>query len=488
MANKKDSNDKRIKVILVISPSNLNKTQIVSTQYPINLGYIASYIIKNNNALVTLLDYNALPYSDESFNQTIKDINPDIVGFSCYTINIKIGHHLASLVKNTNKDILTVVAGPHSTALPKETMDEFPNFDVIVKGEGEITISELCNRVMDNKELDGCLGIVHRVNGEVKIEAPRPLIENLDELPFPKRDLADLSLYNRSHTSRGLSRKFLNISEFVISRGCPFECIFCGSHLAYKRVIRYRSPENVIAEMEECINKYGTNHFSILDDTLTLNHNIIYALCKELKRLGITWDCNTRVSAVTQELLNEMAQSGCIKVSFGVESGSQRIINLNKKLITIEQVKKAFDMAHKAKIKYVEGTFMIGSHPDEKPEDVKETIKLIKEIKPDLISLSVVVPLPGTEIYELLKQNNLIFAKEWDEFMFVAGTPKWRTFHFTPEELVKWQRKGLMAFYFTPNYIFKRLSEVRSFGELKYWTDIGMNFIKAIVFQQKANA
>lgn len=470
-----------MKIALVIPPSNLSKVEVVSTHYPVNLGYIGAALIQNNHT-VELWDYNVEPFTMDSFTARVRESKPDMLGLSCMTLNIKNGNKLAEVAKQHLKNVFCIVAGAHSTALPAQTLEEFPFFDAVIVGEGEETIIELCKKLEKKQSLHKTLGMCHRSNGKIILEPQRPLIDNMDSISFPNRDLGKKELYIRSHVSRGISRKFLNVLEIIVSRGCPYECIFCASHLAYKRRTRYRSLDNVFAEIKECMEKYGINHVTILDDTFTLNKPLVKEFCHRIKELGITWNCDTRVDQVDQEMLNIMADAGVIKISFGIEAGSSRIMELIKKQITPELVIEAFRMARKAKIKLVEGTFMIGSHIDETEEDVNETIRLIRKIKPDLISLAIVTPLPGTYTYEIMKQKGYILAKDWDKFMYVAGVPTWRTTHFTPEDLVRLQRKVLMSFYLSPYYILRMMKKMSSVKEMKYWLGMGREFFKRIVF------
>src|SRR3989344_3609325 len=321
-----------MKIALIIPPSSLSKLEDVSTHYPMNLGLIAACLIEKNIE-VQMWDYNVEAFTENSFFKRVKEYSPDLIGFSCMTLNIKIGNHLAMLAKKASKDIFAVVAGAHSTALPVQTLEEFPFYDVVILGDGEETIIDICNRLKEKTSLSGVLGICHKLNGKIIIEKPRLLIDDLDKLPFPKRDLGKKELYVRSHVSRGVSRKFLNVMEILISRGCPYECIFCATHLTYKRRVRFRSLDNVFGEIKIGIEKYGINHVEILDDTFTLHKGMVKEFCKRIKKLGISWSCETRVDQVDQEMLNDMADSGVHKISFCVESGSQRIMNLIKKQI-----------------------------------------------------------------------------------------------------------------------------------------------------------
>jgi len=236
---------------------------------------------------------------------------------------------------------IIIVGGNHVTSMPGETMKEFPIFDIGIVGEGEETLREIC----DGVSLQDVLGIVYREKDKVIVNQRRPPICSLDDLPFPARDLIDMKKY-RGASSPGLSREFLTITEIYVNRGCNWGlCTFCASMKTHQK-FRMRSIDNVIAEMKECIEKYKINHFTIDDDTFTTDKKRVMEFCEKVKPLNIKWDADTRVNNVDREMLQAMKNAGCKKLSFGVESGSQRILQLIKKGITIKQIKDAFNMCH----------------------------------------------------------------------------------------------------------------------------------------------
>lgn len=246
---------------------------------------------------------------------------------------------------------------------------------------------------------------------------------------------------------------------------------------------RFRSVENVLAEVEECVKKYNFEHFSIADDTFTLNQERAIEICYGLKKLGVrSWHCGgTRVNAVSPKMLKVMAETGCQKVAFGVESGSPRILELIGKKITLEQVKNAFLWAREAGIRFIEGNFIIGSDPAETQEDLKMTLDLIREIKPDLVSLAIIVPYPGTRVYEKMKSRGYIFTEDWEKFAMIDQVPCWRTEHFTSEELLKYQKKMLRNFYLRPDYLWRILVKLKNLDEIKYWAGTGWGFVRWLV-------
>jgi radical SAM superfamily enzyme YgiQ (UPF0313 family) len=173
-----------------------------------------------------------------------------------------------------------------------------------------------------------------------------------------------------------------------------------------------------------------------------------------------------------------MAATGCKKVAFGVETGSDRVIKLNEKKIDLHRVRQAIAWAKEAGIKHIEANFIVGSHPEETLEDLKKTQQLIKELDITFVSISVIVPYPGTPNYEIFKKNGFIYTDDWTQYVMFGQAPGWRTKHFTPEELLKYQKKLNTSFYLNPKYMLKLLSRVRSFNELGYYVKSGKAFVK----------
>jgi radical SAM superfamily enzyme YgiQ (UPF0313 family) len=469
-----------MKIILVRPSDPRGNIAFLSHSQPINLAYLAAYLIQHGFQ-VEIWDYEIEPLTASGFIERIVKAEPQIIGFGCMTPTIINGHRLAQSVKENFPRILTVVGGPHSSAWPKRALEDFPFFDAVVVGEGEETLLALCQAKEKNQDLGTVVGIVYKTAQGIQEGARRPLIENLDKLPFPSRDLLYLNL-RPGHVSRGISNKLTN-TEIFTSRGCPGNCSFCAIGVTMGPRTRFRSVENVLAEVEECLKKYNFDHFSIADDTFTLDQERAMKICYGLKKLGVrSWHCGgTRVNAVSPEMLKVMVKTGCQKVAFGVESGSPRILELIGKKITIQQVKNAFRWAREAGMRFIEGNYIVGSDPSETKEDLQMTMDLIKETKPDLISMMTIVPYPGTRVYDEMKRKGYIFTENWEKFAMIDQAPLWRTEHFTSKELLKYQKKMLRSFYLRPDYIMRILSKLKSFEEIKYWAETGWGFVQWLV-------
>ncbi len=477
----------KINVLLVQPPIHKSiDRSYASTQIPINLGYIAASL-EQEGANVKIVDFCVNDFIESEFIALLREFNPAFVGFTGMTSSMNFVRDIAKLVKQYDSGLLTVLGGVHISAIPKRTMEEIPHVDVGVMSEGEETIKEIYRLKAAGKPLEGIKGTIIRTGEKLEINPMRELIKNVDTIPFPARHLFDVKKYNKSHVSRGFSRKYLNIMELITTRGCPNQCIFCAGHINYGYMLRARSYENVKAEIEELIKNYGTNHISIQDDTFTLNKELVKRLCAYLKEKKLSWDCNARVNTVDFELLKLMKASGCKKISFGVESGSPRILKLIKKGITLEQVRAAFAASKKAGIRYTEGTFILGSHPSETEEEVRQTVDLIFELMPDFASLTIICPFPGTEVYRLMDEQKLLDENlDWSKFTFINNTPPFRRLeHLTAEQLVETQKKFLKTYYSSPRYILSQIIKMRSIGEVRYFINLGKHLVKEFFFKTK---
>jgi radical SAM superfamily enzyme YgiQ (UPF0313 family) len=344
-------------------------------------------------------------------------------------------------------------------------------------GEGEEIFLELVRAVSNSKDLKNIKGIVYREDGIIKVNGRKEIISELDSLPFPDRELVDLRLYKNTHPTKIIRRDFKNITEIITARGCPYNCTFCAGHEVFGFTVRFRSPENVIKEIEECRKKFKTNHITFLDNTFTLKKERVKTICKYLKEGNFTFDCNSRVDTVDEEIINIMKESGCEKISFGIESGSQRILDLINKKTNISQIKKTISLAKKVKIPVIEGTAMIGSHPTETREEVKMTFNLLKELDLDYVVVEVIVPYPGTSTYYEMEKRGLIKNKDWEKYVPYGEIPSWRTENFSEIELVKMQKKIMLGFYFRPRYIINKIRKIKTLKDFIYHIKILLDYL-----------
>jgi len=464
-------------LLLIRPPDPMQHVQLLAHTRPMNLAYLAAYL-RNHNIKVGIIDYEIKAYSDEVFLKILKEETPSIIGVSCMTPTIRNGAKICALAKSYSREIITVVGGPHANGLPIHTIKEYPSFDYLVYGEGEVTLLELCNSIRNDGNKDSINGLVFRKGEEIIQNSTRKLIEDLDSIPFPARDLIDYGT-QAGHTSRGFSNKILS-TELFTSRGCPIGCTFCAIQKTFGNTVRFRETSFVEEEIKQLIKDYHFNHIVVADDTFTLKKDRAFELCEIFKRNGIkSWSCDTRANTVSRELLCAMENSGCRKVAFGVESGSQRIIDLTGKKIKIEQVERAVHWAREAGIEHIEGNFILGADPSETIKDIEMTRKLMHSLPWTFVTISIIVPYPGTRTYNIMKKKGMLHDDvDWEDFVVFGKPPKWHTEHFSSKDLITLQKKLTREFYLTPKYIIKQLMSIRSWLDLRYWFVAGFSYLK----------
>ncbi len=354
--------------------------------------------------LRTLEDLDAPLWQE--VKKKIADQAPNMVGISCVTGSYGSAINVTKLVKNIDPAIPVVLGGFHPTIATEEVLSN-NEVDIVVRGEGEFTLAELATAIQSQQPLDNISGISYKVKGRIVHNPDRPQASSLDALPFPAKHLL---LEKETYPSRAFGRLFT-------ARGCPYHCIYCASHAVWTRKVRFRSPENIIQEIEQVRRDFGTRHFYFDDDTFTMNKQRVMAICDLIieKGLRISWGCETRVDQVSPDLVQKMHRAGCEYYNIGVESGDEETLKRMKKGITIEQVKKAHQVIKDAGLAF-NAYFMIG-FPWETAAQIKKTVALMKELDPDRAFYSIVTPYPKTELHEICSAEGIIPSSfDWSTF------------------------------------------------------------------------
>jgi len=420
---------------------------------PVGLAYIASFL-KKANCSAKLIDLMFTALNWEDVRNLIKDKSPQWVGISATTPQINEAFITAKIVKEVNPEIKVVIGGIHASALPGPTISN-KDIDILVYGEGELTMLEL----VQGKEIDKIKGIFYKKDGKIIRNPPRDLVENIDIFPYPLYEDLPIAKYGTEHFGANLG--------IISSRGCPYQCTYCAANTIHKRIYRKRSIENVIGEIEKLKHDFKLTSFSFYDDTFTLDNKRTMDICEALirKDLKLKWNCLTRADSLTKPLLEVMKKSGCTAIQIGIESGDNEILRLAKRRETLEEIARSVTWAKEVGIEVI-GLFIIGL-PYETRETIRKTIDISKRLKIDYAQFSILVPLPGSEVWDMAQKKELleIISPGWENFGRY-GEPIIKLKDVSKEELSKYFASAYREFYLRPRYIMSRLASVRSLNNV----------------------
>lgn len=438
---------------------------------PLGLMYLASYIRKNANYQIEILDCQIEKYDYTDLGNKIQETKPNVVGITTMTFTLLDVVETAKTIKKINPNIKTVLGGPHIHIYPEETIN-LPNIDYLVLDEGEKAFKELLDNLNHPENLEKIKGLVFKKNGKIINTGPPERIENLDSLPFPARDLVPYKKYESMLATKS------SVTTMFTSRGCPYKCLFCDRpHLG--KNFRARSAKSVVDEMEECL-KMGIKEIFIYDDTFGVDRQRVLDICSEIKKrnLDIVWDIRTRVNTVDEEVLKALKTAGCQRIHYGVEAGTTKILTVLRKGITLEMAEKALKLTKKIGIQTL-AYFMIGS-PTETKEDILQTIKFMKKLNPDYAHITITTPYPATDLYRMGLEQKVLPYDYWREFA-KNPNPDFRPMFWEKElskkELFSLMKKAYRSFYSRPSYILKKLIQIRSFEEFKNKFRAGINIL-----------
>jgi len=373
--------------------------EMVNSYPPLGLGYLAA-VMEAEGHQAAIFDLGLEPKTPlEDDVARIVAFAPDLIGVTAMTNNYYSAEEMLRLLRQ-RASCPTVVGGPHATVFPERVMAD-PNVDYVIYGEGEETLRELVRALAlssfqpKQEDLAKVQGLCFKSAGEVVCNPARPLIKDLDSLPFPARHLFDLSRYPL-YAPNGE-----RMVTLLSSRGCPYNCSYCFKGIV-GRTYRQRSPGNIIAEIRSLMERYAYRYFYFIDDLFTLDRRRLSAIAERMieERLDIRWQCLARVDRVTPELLQLMYRAGCRELHYGIESGNPQILERIGKRITLEQVRQAVSWTTQAKIA-VKGYFMLGL-PGDTEETIGETIRFASELDLDQAMFSLTTPFPGTRLWEEL--------------------------------------------------------------------------------------
>lgn len=437
-----------MKVLFVNPPQTASKYKFMGViAPPLGIAYMAG-VLQENNIDVEILDASA---EDMDFKDVEKELlkrKPDLVALTALTPTIGRALETAQVVKETLPDSIVVMGGYHPTFNFLETLED-ENVDIVIRGEGEYIMLNLVQALENQSSLHDVKGIVFedKNSKEIVVNPEAPLIQDLDELPFPALNLLPMDKYR-------LLDMDTHMTTMITTRGCPMQCSFCSSAAMHGKKIRERIIENIVDEIEYLKTNYDIDTIAFMDDTFTLKKRKVMAICDEIlkRNIEIMWGCTSRVDTLDEKLLKKMKEAGCITIFIGVESADQQQLDNMCKNTTIAKIENAFKIARKLKIRTIASVAL--GMPGDTKEIMNKTVKFVHKLKPNYAIYSLATPYPGTRFYKEAFEKNLIKIKDWSKYTLI--TPILETIDCSLNDMRKIQAKAFMKFYLRPHYIIRQ--------------------------------
>jgi radical SAM superfamily enzyme YgiQ (UPF0313 family) len=428
---------------------------------PIELASIGA-VLRDSGARVRIRDYPAQGADWEDYRRDLKEYRPDFVLANVVTATAERDFQALELAKEELGDdaVLTAAKGEYMEALGVQALADHPRLDLGFHGEIERTL-ERYRLGAPPSELAGA--VYRSANGAGVARAPgHPTVGELNELPWPARELLDNDLYRSPETGRPLTVIHGN-------RGCPAACVFCPAGVISGFTVRYRSPENIVGELRECVERFGIDEFLFHGDTFTMNKSWLLELCARIVDSGlkIRWGCNSRVDTIDDARAEAMKRAGGWVVAFGIETGSQELLDRMKKEATLADAERAVAVCKRAGLR-VHAFFVIGL-PWETERTLQETYAFARKLDTDFFDFNIAYPLPGTEFYEMAVADGL-FERSPEETGYASAAV--RTYELSSARLTEWRRRSLLSMYLRPSYIARTLARSGS-------PRVAMNYVRA---------
>jgi anaerobic magnesium-protoporphyrin IX monomethyl ester cyclase len=421
---------------------------------PLSLLYLAS-VLKKEGFEVSVLDQ---PAQSLSFYQTInwiKKENPDILGFSALTSSGRNSALISEKAKENNPNLIVIFGNHHATFNAERILRKYPSVDIIVRGEGEKTIVKLAQCLQNSGDLRDIRGISFRKNEEIISTLDQKLIDNLDLLPFPDRDLIKVDYHCMIAGANIAPKKFTSL---ISSRGCVYDCRFCSCKKLANKKWRFRTAKNTLDELQLIANK-GYKQVIFVDDSFTMNPKRVEEICRGIRKekMDIEWICEGRVDNCSYDMLRVMAKAGCKVMYFGIESANQRILDYYDKRITPKQSEKTVKKARKAKIDVIIGSFILGA-PNETREEMINTIEFSNRIPIDLPQFNILGAHPGNDIWsEFVSRGYIDAEKHWEAGVAVCEVyPEAKV---SKEEIMNLMQLGFFKRVYSPTFLLNQAAK-----------------------------
>ncbi|MFC1699110.1 B12-binding domain-containing radical SAM protein [Candidatus Omnitrophota bacterium] len=463
--------------VLLINPPYRNLFKRISGASwltpPLGLAYLAAVLEQIGDKL-RIEDLDMIDHPEgyaEHLQGVLQEFNPELVGITSTTPNIYQAQRIAKLVKQFNREIKVVLGGPHPSALPEEVLaSEFVDF--VVKGEGELALTKLSQKLnTPGHDFSEIRGLYYKQDGKIIQNGPCEYVQDLNALPDPARHLLDFTQYTHPLMKEKVAATILT------GRGCPYQCTFCNKKI-FGTTVRLRSIDSVIAEIIAINQKYNIREFHIIDDIFNINVERVVEFCHKIialnKKFIFALPNGIRADMLFEDTAKLMKKAGFYSVSFGLESANEKTLIKIRKRLDLKQVEQAFRIARRAGLETV--AFIIVGFPNESEEDLNNTLRFLRKIKPDVVDFQTLIPLPGTEIYDELKANNQIVETDWSKYTF-HDQPVFFSEHLSRERIAVLYRKAYVRYHIHPLTIWLRLKKIRSVRDVM----INLKGLKTIV-------
>ncbi|GAB4330537.1 MAG: radical SAM protein [Candidatus Abyssubacteria bacterium] len=440
----------------------INPDPQVPANPPLGLLYVAASL--EDAGFETRVHDMGFDRTQSKFEQLIAQWRPEVIGISCTTPLYPHARRLAARVKGFLPSSWVVLGGIHPSVAPERSLSD-SEADIAATGEGERLMVEVV-RVYPEIEAAAAMPGVYAKTSKGIVHGPPPeFIQNLDKLPLPARHLVDVPAYFKASGHDRIKWSLPQPSLPVIaSRGCPYRCAFCASELVHGRAMRLRSIANIQGEIESLMSRYGIKGVYFYDDTLTFDVAWLEGLCAMLSGLGLKWICGTRLDRVNRPILEMMKASGCVVISYGIESGDEYMLQkVLKKGLTLRQIKDNMKLTHEVGISTI-ANYMLGV-PGESKESMKKTIRLSRELDSDVAEFSIYMPLPGTELALAAERSGTFVQADLSKFDYMR--PTYSDTALPPDLVKKYHSIAVRGFYLRPRYLVKRLLRIRTWQDVK---------------------
>ncbi len=452
------------------SQGNVDSSSATSLRAPNDLAYMAA-MVRRIGIEPHVRDYPAEHMTWVHYEAELRRLQPDAVVMSITNATIFQDVKAFDIAKRVNDRVVTVAKGALFYACDVKALDRdvFRSMDFALFGEAETIINDLVRELRQGGDAHAVPGVIARKEGRFVRNAPKAFDVDLDQLPFPARDLLRNDLYVRPDTGEPQA-------TIQTARGCPLRCIFCLTPAISGQKVRQRSATNVVDEIEQCVRDFGIRNFFFKADTFTINKRYVVDICREILRrnLDVQWVANSRVDTIDAERLEWMKRAGCWLVAFGLESGDDDMLRMMKKDATCDDARRAVRLVQAHGLS-VFGFFMIGL-PWDTEATVQRTLDFAAELDCDFVELHIATPYEGTELYDLAKDLGLIDRSVMGHDYFEH--PAAGTLTMTREQLLTYRQKGLKRLYLSPSYVVRTLGRIRSSRQLINYATYGARLVR----------